>query len=114
MEVSSSLFPRRCSFKLGQKISDIDQVIVRNRLGDIEKPEYLSIPHRVVDIIAFLAAHHKIPAAQNAELLGKVTLLNVQARAKFVYSNLTFAQGIQDSYAQGVGECFEKFSLELA
>lgn len=99
---------------MGQKIPDIDQMIVKNRLRHIEKPEYLAILHRVKNVIAILPAYHKIPAAEQTELLGEMTLLRVQARAKLVYAKLTFTQSIQNSYAEGMSECFEKFGFELA
>src|SRR5690348_2687492 len=88
-------------------------MIVKNRLRHIEEAEYFAVLHRVINVIAILPAHHKTSAAEYAELLGEITLLNIQARAKLVHANLAITQSIQDSNAEGMSKSFKKFSLEL-
>ena len=89
-------------------------MVVKNLLGHVKQVEQFGIPDGVIHVQPLFSCCDDVTAPQDRQLLRKMALLNVQARAEIIDSTLSFPKLIQNSDAQRMGQSLEKLGLELA
>ena len=99
--------------QLRQQISYVDEVIVKDLSGDIEKAENLRITSRVVDVLPFFAAHNDVALPEDGKLLGKGGLLYGESGAEFVDADFPVAESFEKLDPQRVGKGLEKLGCEV-
>ncbi len=99
--------------ELRKEIPDIYEVVVEDLPGVVQQTKDCLVWHRVVDVLAFLAADYNAALSQDCKLLRKRTLFNFKTGAEFVYANFPRAQSVQNSDPHRMRQGLEKFGCEL-
>jgi len=89
-------------------------MVVEDLFGHVKQAEQFRIPDGVIHVLAFLSGCDDAAGPEDRQLLRKIALLNVEARAQIVDPAFTFPEFIQDSDSQRMGKSFEELGLELA
>lgn len=98
--------------QLREEIPHVNQVIVEDLLGFVQKLKNGGITHRIEDALSFFPTFDDVALAQDGQLLGKGTLFNSQAGAQLVDAHLTMSQGIENLDPQGMSKSLEEFGSE--
>src|SRR5258708_5401099 len=89
-------------------------MVVEYLLGDVKQVEQLRIPDGVIHVLGVFPCGNDVPCTQDSQLLRKVALFHVQARAQVIHADFALPEFVQYSDPQRMGEGLEKLGLELA
>ena len=91
----------RSDGQLRQQVFYVDQVVVKNLLGDIQQLEDFRVANRIEDTLSVFPAYYNAAAPQDGQLLGQRALFYIQAHTKVIHTDLAAAQLVQDPDSKG-------------